>query len=417
MGAVIDRTPRDAEAERICNEIFEDPEFNQDPWPRYARLQALYPAYYSHDRGHWMITGRKELETLLASPKMQALYEDRMDILKPDWRDHPGSANPAAFPALRDGQEHREIRRTMMPTWTPAAVEQRFREPVQRIAAKLVKAFAAKGGGDFSAEVAFPFGIEVIASMFKLPEGSLAEIQEQVANLMRGFDHNLSPQDQLIVDEIHVASRAYWQNEVRKRAADPSGEDLLSVMVRDSALPLEEIGYIAEIIYIAGFENTAGTMGTGLWHLARDRAAWDRVATDPQAFKVLPEEMLRIGTSAAMSFRTCAETMPIGDYAIHKGDVAFMVFSAANRDPRVVDNPDKFDVGRPPFRSVAFGYGAHMCVGMWLARLELSELTRAMLDYCESIEAVDEKPRFTSSPNFRFMERCEIVVHPKAIAA
>lgn len=411
LGAVIDRTPRNDEAERIVHEIFEDPEFNQNPWPRYARLQELFPAYYSHDRGHWMITGRQELEKLLASPKMQALYDQRMDLLKPDWRNHPGTANPAAFPALRDGQEHREIRRTMMPTWTPAAVEERFREPVRRIATKLVKDFAAKGGGDFSAEVAFPFGIEVIGSMFKLPEGSHSEIREQVSNLMRGFIHNLSEEDQRVVDEVHVVSRAYWQEEVRKRAADASGDDLLSVMVRESGLPLEEVGYIAEIIFIGGFENTAGTLSTGLWHLARDRTAWDRVATDEPAFKILPEEMLRIGASAAMSFRTCAETVPIGEYAIQEGDVAFMVFSAANRDPRVFDNPNTFDVTRAPFRSVAFGHGAHMCVGMWLARLELRELSRAMLDHCKNIEVRDEYPRFTSSPNFRFMEKCDIIVN------
>lgn len=417
MNAALDRTPRNDEAEHICNEIFEDPEFNQDPWERYARLQALYPAYYSHDRGHWMITGRKELETVMTSPKMQSLYEDRLDRLKPDWRDHPGTANTAAFPAMRDGQEHREIRRAMVPLWTPAAINARYREPIREIANRLVKAYVAKGGGDFSAEVAFPFGIEVIGSLLSLPEGSHEELRELVKNLIRGFIPDLSDEDQKIVDAVHVASRAHWQAEVRRRAADPSGDDWLSIMIQEGRLPLEEIGHIAEITFIGGFENTAGTLSTGLWYLARDRAAWDRVRTDPEAFKRLPEEMLRIGGSAVISFRTCAETLPIGDYAIQKGDMIFTAFSAASRDPRVFDNPHKFDVTRSSAQSSAFGHGAHICVGMWLARAELSELCRALLDHCEYIEAVEETPRFSPNPNFRFMERCDLVVHPRKIAA
>jgi cytochrome P450 len=140
-------------------------------------------------------------------------------------------------------------------------------------------------------------------------------------------------------------------------------------------------------LFIAGNETTRNTITGGLLALAENPDQWARLRADRSLLDPAVEEILRWSTAVTHFFRTAVIDTVIGDVPIARGDKVFLSYTSANRDESVFGpTADRFDIGRSPNPQLAFGFGAHFCLGAALARLEVRVLLEELLARFEHLE-------------------------------
>jgi cytochrome P450 len=144
------------------------------------------------------------------------------------------------------------------------------------------------------------------------------------------------------------------------------------MQAQEAGNKLSEEELIANIILLfdAGHETTANLIGNDLMALFRHPDQLDLLKREPQRMANAVEEMLRYDSSAQMAGRSALETAEVGGQMIAKGEFVLCLLGAANRDPAVYPDPDRFDITRSNPRPLSFGSGIHHCLGAQLARIE-----------------------------------------------
>ncbi|BDX29858.1 hypothetical protein TUM20985_04050 [Mycobacterium antarcticum] len=179
--------------------------------------------------------------------------------------------------------------------------------------------------------------------------------------------------------------RGYLAALVEERRAAPR-EDLISALIAaeedGDQLTSEEIVATCNLLLIAGHETTVNLIANAILAMLRQPRYWAALGGDAKRAPNLIEETLRYDPPVQLAGRTAAEEMTIGDVTggqersdrgvvtVPKGDTMMLLLAAAQRDPAAFDRPDTFDPDRENIRHLAFGHGAHFCLGAPLARLE-----------------------------------------------
>lgn len=406
--ALDDKPPFDPEAEEEIAAFFASARLRRSPWEYCRELRERAPIYYSRNRKMWIVTGYRLVEQVLRAPQSQLKFHQRMDAVRPGWRDHPSSANQIPFIAFADGADHARLRRPLSPAWMPKALE-RFRPMVRNVAGELVADFVQKGGGDFSTALAYPLAEHVIYHLFALDSAGLPDARTLVDTMLLTWEYDANEDELARADAAAIKHRAFWQAEIGRRAEDPSGEDMLSQLLHEDSFTMRDVAEIAESLFLAGFGSTAVTATTGMWVLLQHPDQVERARADEGAMERLPEELLRLASAVPMTLRVAADDLSIGGFTIRANELVGVVLGAANRDPLVFADPEKLDLNRPPARSLAFSYGPHACLGQWLARIELFELYKALLSATRDIKVVTE-PRFRDRQSSRGIEELVLSV-------
>jgi cytochrome P450 len=179
-------------------------------------------------------------------------------------------------------------------------------------------------------------------------------------------------------------------NERRQQPTD----DITSLLATGEidGKPLELIDQLAYfgILATAGHDTTSSTMAGGLLALIEHPDQLDRLRQDPGLAESAVEEMIRWVSPVKHFIRTAMQDTEIRGQRIAEGEAVLLLYPSANRDAEVFDEPDRFDITRDPNRHLAFGYGAHFCLGAQLARMETRALFRALAPRLESIELTGE---------------------------
>ncbi len=176
--------------------------------------------------------------------------------------------------------------------------------------------------------------------------------------------------------------------ELPKRAADPQ-DDLFTDWVQagmDPNVMVQETG----LMIAGGAETTRTVIAHGLRELADRPDVWEFLAEDSARIAPAVEELIRWVTPLNNMFRIATTDAEVSGTKIVKGDRLVLLYPAANRDPRVFDRPNEFDVTRDPNPHVAFGHGTHFCLGANLARLELQLLFEELTKRITNLSVVSE---------------------------
>ena len=170
---------------------------------------------------------------------------------------------------------------------------------------------------------------------------------------------------------------------------------LVQARVDGEHLSDAEIVSTVIVLLNAGHEATVNTLGNGVRALMHERSEWDRLVEGSVAPAQAIEELLRYDPPLQLFERWVLEDgVEIGGVEVPRGEKIAVLFGAANRDPRVFDSPETFDVARPnAAEHISFGGGIHVCIGAPLARIELEASLRALVDRCPALELVSEPPR------------------------
>ena len=311
-----------------------------------------------------------------------------------------------------DAPDHTRLRRIVSKAFTPRNLL-RWEDTTRAIAAELIDAYAAAGGGDWVGMVAAPLPIRVILTILGVPLEDADLLVELSNYLVEGTGDRPSLADDAFGNTTPVrllpfsspASHALFEYGERlgaQRRAEPR-DDLVTQLVQaeddGDRLSHDEYRNFFHVLVFAGNETTRTAITHGAMALASNPTEWERLKADPNLIDSAVDEILRWATPVLHMRRTAATDTDLSGTPIRAGDKVVMWYASSNFDDEVFTNPLRFDVGRTGEAHQAFGGGGpHFCLGAFLARMEirvlLEEMLRRGVDLVPDGEAVRARSNF-----------------------
>ncbi|MCX4963672.1 cytochrome P450 [Streptomyces sp. NBC_00654] len=355
------------------------PAFVADPYPTYAALRAGGRAHYFEPTRQWLIPHYADVSGLLRDRRLGRTYLHRFSH-----EEFGRAAPPAAhepFTVLNgqglldlEAPDHTRIRRLVSKAFTPRTVE-RLAPTVRRLAAELVDAFVAEGGGDLLAAVAEPLPVAVIAEMLGVPESDRALLRPWSAAICGMYELNPSEETARAAVRASADFSAYLRGLIAERRGKP-GDDLISALIaaHDEGERLSEQEMISTCVLLlnAGHEATVNTTVNGWRTLFRHPDQLEALRADHGMLPTAVEELLRYDTPLQLFERWVLDDIEIDGTVIPRGSEVALLFGSANRDPERFARPDELDLSRPDNPHISLGAGIHYCLGAPLARVELA---------------------------------------------
>ncbi|HSP96567.1 MAG TPA: cytochrome P450 [Candidatus Dormibacteraeota bacterium] len=305
---------------------------------------------------------------------------------------------PSGFAAgvllnMMDDPRHRLIRRLVSPAVSPRMMRELEEDLRQRTAA-ILDAVVARPSCDFLVEVAAELPLQAIAKLLGVPQADRHELFAWANATLDYDDRDLGALSEKSA-AAGAAMFAYGSRLIEEKRRAP-GDDLLSAVVHGtlaasdgSAEPMSdlELQMFFNLLVHAGSETTRNSLALGVLALIERPAAWQRLRAEPALLPLAVEEILRWASSTPYNRRTATRDVVMGGETIRAGDKVTLWWASANRDDVVFESPFELDVGRAPNPHLAFGHGAHFCLGAALARLEIRVVLEALLGRCRMIES------------------------------
>jgi cytochrome P450 len=383
-------------------DFFTDPELLQDPTPYYAALREVGPVWREPHRGVVVLSGIEEiLEVYADHERFSAIVATLGPLVKIPTPD-PGESWAGVIERRRheipmgnqitsiDPPEHTRHRALAGRLFTPNRLKEN-EEFMLSLAERLIDEFADDPEVEFGAAFARPFTLLVIADLLGVP----SEDHEQFRGWLRGQRGNVGdPTGEHGGDRVFANLQPYFTRYIEERRAKPR-DDVMSQLATarfpDGELPdVAAVVRLASIFFAAGQETTARLLAAGMRILAEQPALADELRRDPSGIPNFVEECLRLEGPIKSTHRLALRDTKIGDVDVPAGTVVLGLVGAANRDPRVFRDPDRFDPKRPNARrNIAFGHGEHFCPGASLARAEARISFERLLARLDRFELVD----------------------------
>ena len=364
-------------------DFFTDPEVIQDPLPYYRALHERGPVVREPHKGVFMLSRADEiLEVYTDHARFSAIVGPlgpMVDLPQPG----PAESWAEVIEGRRheiplgdqlmsmDPPKHTRHRALAGKLLTPNRLKQN-EEFIWSLADELIDEFAGRGQVEFSAAFARPFTLLVIADLLGVPR----EDHDTFRSWLGGEIGNVGdPEGRHVADQVFANLFPYFATYIEQRRAAP-GDDMMSrlasVRFPDGELPeVMDVVRLATILFAAGQETTARLLIAGMRFLCEQPAVADDLRSDPAAIPNFVEECLRLEGPIKGSFRLALHDTQLAGVPIPAGSITMAVIGAANRDPRVFEDPDRFDAKRANARqNIAFGHGEHFCPGAGLARAE-----------------------------------------------
>jgi cytochrome P450 len=379
-----------------------DPANRPDPYPLFNQLRDAGP-FPIMDGAITVLGTHERCTAILRDP---AYSSDRSRTLLPRRFDRDEDERGAASFLSLDPPDHTRLRRLVSKAFTPrviAALEPRIRQIVDEQFAE----FAPTGSVDIVSQLAYPLPVRVISELLGVPEADHGRFEEWSRWLVRGLDPVMAVTDPAEIAEIEKSQQdfqAYFADLIAARRREP-GEDLLSrlVLIEEQGDQLTEAELIATctLLLVAGHETTANLIANGVLALLRNPGQLAALRADPALITSTIEEVLRYDPPVQLTTRVVRSPTPLGDVVVPTDGVLLMLLGAANRDPAVFAEPDRFDITRDARQHLSFAAGAHFCLGAPLARLEATVALSAFASRITDPELDAESLRYRPHVNLR----------------
>ncbi len=306
-----------------------------------------------------------------------------------------------------DAPDHPKYR-ALTQNWFMPGNLRAFEDRVRTIARGAVDKMAAHGGRcDFVADVALGYPLHVIMQILGVPEQDEGRMLKLTQELFGPQDPDTARVKEVLSAEQLSAAivsvvedfGAYFGRITADRRANPR-DDLASVIANakiDGAyMPPHDITSYYMIVATAGHDTTSSSTAGAIWALAEDPQEFARVKANPELIPGLVDEAIRWMTPVKHFMRSATADTELGGRAIAKGDWLMLCYASGNRDEEVFEEPFTFRSDRKPNRHLAFGYGAHLCLGQYLAKLEMRILFEELLPRLKSL-ALDGDVKMTQA--------------------
>jgi cytochrome P450 len=323
----------------------------------------------------WFITRYAEVEQVLLDDKR--FVRDFSLVFTPEelaerfgGQDDSADALLNANMLNRDGEDHRRLRSIVSKAFTPKMIHS-MRPRIQEIANHLLDQAARNGGMDLIAEYAFPLPITVIAELLGIP----AEDKQRFRIWSNAFVRPaITREEQQEAMQLLGEFVAYMKALVQTRRHQP-GSDLLSGLIlaeeQGDKLKENELYSMLSLLIVAGHETTVSLIGNAVLALLKHPQTFDGLRLDPGRIPAALEEFLRYDSPVERSLtRVVAQDTQLAGRLLKRGELLIAMLGSANRDETHFSDAARLNIDRPSFNHLAFGKGAHYCLGAPLARLE-----------------------------------------------
>ena len=389
-----------------------------NPYPFFEELRKTPVAKVSEKT--YVVTGYPELAALAHDPRISsdiALSPSGLFGEKQAQLDAAEAAQARNLSMLTsDPPEHDTMRRQFMrhfgPPHTPDLIPSMAGFVVD-LANELLDKVKTRGGTRMDAveDFAYPIPVSVIFRVLGAPIADEGKFHGWVMDFMQGAD--VGPEADTEEGRAATAKAAAsmaalntYVNDLVERLSREPGPGLLSAVLHDDGpdgpVSIEAAAANAMLLLIAGHDSTVNTITNCIMTLLRNPGSWDLLQDNPDLIPRTIEEVQRL-QSAVQFFpsRWATADIEIGGTRIPAGSAVFLVYAAANRDPRRFTNPDRFDPTRENNEHFGFGSGIHTCFGGPLARLEVNLALEVFLSRVRSPKLVVDPPPYRHNQVFR----------------
>lgn len=375
----------------------------------YAWLRANNPLGVVRIDGYdpfWVVTKHADI---LEVSRQNALFHngDRQTTLTTQEGDRQVRALTGGSPHLvrslvqMDAPDHPKYRALTQAWFLPQNIKS-LEDRIRRIARAAIDKMLAKNGScDFVADVALHYPLHVIMEILGVPVEDEPRMLMLTQELFGSTDPELGrkPKEEDASKQIETIQAVlmdfynYFAKITAARRENP--RDDLATVIANSKIDgqliseFEALSYYV-IVATAGHDTTSSSTAGAVWALAEHRSEFEKVKTNPALIPGLVEEAVRWTTPVKHFMRSATADTELRGRRIAKGDWLMLCYASGNRDEEVFADPYTFRVDRSPNRLVSFGYGAHLCLGQHLAKMEMRILFEEMLPYLKSLELAGE---------------------------
>jgi len=358
-------------------------EIMENPYPIYRQLRDESPVHFIEEYNCWFLS---RFETIWDAA-CDSTHFHTMKGTTPGHlltRDTPATMSLNAY----DPPEHTQRRAQVKALFQPAGLKD-LRVQIQQLATQLVDELLERGEGDLVED----FGAKIAVTGALLAGGMPLEIRDQAIEWVNGIMHR-TPGHKGATDVVNKAGREmfFWclelTQEMRKHPEKATGvlHTLLTQKIDGEPIDDAAVASTLSLVMIGGSDTFPKALGATLhrlWQHPDQRAA---VIADPKLTRGAFLEALRLDTPTQMLGRTCVEATEIEGHRIEPGQGVMFLWPSANRDEREFGEPDRYDLNRKPLRMLAFGQGAHMCIGHHVAKMEADVAMRELLSRAPNYE-------------------------------
>ena len=379
------------------------PAFASNPYEVYASLRALKAPYYFEDMNVHLLSRYKDVEAVarqggmvrsLAAvmPEEFVLQEQKLA----NFHDIPNHEQLVQLSMLeQDGRHHRRLRMLVLREFSRQFVE-KHRSMIQQYVDRLLTPLLEKRDIDFVAELAAHVPGHIIGNILGVPDEDCPQLRIWSENIVQYFDADRTEVNKQLAESATTEFKDYLVRLIAARENNPQ-DDLLSVLIaakNAGELDETELISLSLLILAGGHGSTIDVLGTGLLALLSHPDQHKKLRSAPELTGTAIHEMFRYDSPLPFFHRYASEPVEVMGRTYPKGTKFGLLYGSANRDPAQFPNADKFEIERAPNRHIAFGRGAHLCLGNNLARLDMEIIFKTLLDRTKDIQCDTDQARY-----------------------
>lgn len=364
-------------------------EFARDPYPAYARMRRECPVYYHENWKTWLFSRYEDIKMLVMDERLGRTMDHVMspgevlaDRASRDWDAAPNHSRYVKVSIIdSEGELHDRLRKAVFRMFTPARVND-LRGFIQGVIDRQIDALGPAGEFDFIEDLVAPAPGFVIGEMLGVPEPDRPRLRTWSEDIVQFFEPERTGAHRDLAERATTEFADYVAGLTAARREQP-GDDLISEMIlwRDGAGCLDHVELVstAMTVLMAGHGSTIDALGNGMLALLRHPEQMAALQAETGLIHTAVQEMLRFDAPLPYFHRYALEDMEYRGRSFAKGAKFGFLYASANRDEASFPAPDVFDIRREPNRHLAFGGGAHHCLGSHLARLNMEIIFNTVL--------------------------------------
>jgi cytochrome P450 len=381
-------------------DYFTDHSILRDPYAFFEDVRAKGPVHRQKRRDVVFVTGFKEsIEVLnnardysscISLPGAGAAlpFEPQGDDISQQLESHRGEIAGSDLLVTYDGAKHAAVRSLLTRLFVPSRLKanEAF---MQAFADELAKESVARGYCDLVNDIATPYVTLVVADLLGVPADDRQQFREFLdagppAGNLDTVD--TKPHSNVVLEKLAT----YFVRYIHDRRENPRPDiltELATAKYPDGSMPdLMEVVRAAVFLFAAGQDTSAKLLGNSLRFICESVQLQNNLRANPTLIPAFMEEVLRMEGSSKITSRLALKNTRIGDQDIPAGSRVLIALAAANRDPQRWEEPNVMNLDRPKIKEhVAFGRGAHTCIGAPLARAEVRVMLEKLLEHTSEI--------------------------------
>ena len=371
------------------------------PYNTFERLRADDPVHwtnYKGGKGFWSITRHKDISSMIGNTKV---FTSAQGIRMEDQSYEEYMAR-RTFQEV-DGFEHRNSRMKVAKAFSGPVI-MKFEESIRSLCSDILDVTLPMGSFDATKQIARELPMRMLGRILGIPEEDLPWLVEKGDALIANTDPDFTNHvlDKLDTNEFRMMPHnspagaelyEYAKTLMEKKSKAGETDGILHMILQ----PSEDGSRISEIefknffcqLVAAGNDTTRYSIAAGIHALCHQPELLNQMKNDPLVWETAPDEIIRWASPVNYFRRTATEDFEIHNKFIREGDKVLYWFASANRDPNTFENPFEVDLYRKPNKHQSFGQGGpHICLGIWLARLEVRCLFQELSKRIKSIQQV-----------------------------